>query len=118
MHDHQLPIALRRSDEPRWLTLVDQCSQPIRTQRLEPGTDLAAAYDIGKATLTAEGYDLQPDIGLGFCFAVRGREKVQLVMRVVPPDEHLTGHGGSIGLPLRLEARAEAPASTSPTLDG
>jgi hypothetical protein len=105
MHDHKLPIALRRSEDPRWLTLMDQYSHPIRAQRLEPGADLAATYESAKAALVADGYTLESESGFGFCFAVRGAEKVQLVMRVVPPDEHLTGHGGSIGVGPQRSAR-------------
>jgi hypothetical protein len=96
---------------------MDQYSQPIRAQRLEPDTDLAAAYDAGKAALAAEGYELESDVGLGFCFAIRGDEKVQLVMRVVEPGHLPAGHGGSIGLGAHRNAHTEAPASAPPAID-
>jgi hypothetical protein len=97
MPDHHLTFILRPSDSPRWLTLVDQYSKPIRAQRLEPGADLAVAYDAGKAALTVEGYEMESDVGLGFCFAVRGTQKVQLVLQVIEPGQMVTGHGASIG---------------------
>jgi hypothetical protein len=96
---------------------MDQYSNPIRAQRLEPGTDLAAAYEAGKTALTIEGFVLEPDVGLGFCFAVRGEDKVQLVMRVVGPGQLMAGHGGSIGLQAHRDARTKAPASAPPAID-
>jgi hypothetical protein len=78
---------------------------------------------ITKRTRSQAGYTIEPqvkpapDVGLGSCFAIRGAEKVQLVMRVVEPGQLMAGHGGRIGVQPRWEARLEAPDSPPQGID-
>ncbi len=94
MKTRGLPIALRISHLPRWLTWVDSYSRPIRAVELRPGAELLAPYESGKAELLNEGFELEDDSCFGFIFAHRGSERIKLVMRAVPPGEATTGHGG------------------------
>lgn len=94
---HASTILFCATDQHRWLELQNVYSQSIEAVELAPGADIRAAYEARKAALAAEGWELEADVGFGFCFARRGRQRVQILIRATPPGLSDSGHGGYLG---------------------
>lgn len=98
---HALDMPRRRSspdplatvNEPRWLVIQDRSSQPIRSIRLEPRTDLKAALAKARQHFIDSGWDVEPLTRYQFVFARQGTERLCICINAVEPGTSLVGHG-------------------------
>ena len=117
------PDPLATVNEPRWLVIQDKSSQPIKSIRLEPRTDLKAALAKARQHFIDTGWNVEPPTRYSFVFARRGTEQWCISINAVEPGSSLVGHGsvlcgdspGRVISPLASAARnPSAPPASMP----